>query len=40
LDIGIGSDAIFAVIALTFFATRIQTVVRSFDDRALMTLKD
>ena len=40
VEIGIGSDAIFAVIALTFFATRIQSVVRSFNDRALMTLKD
>ncbi len=40
VEIGIGSDAIFAVIALTFFATKIQGVVKSFDDRALMTLKD
>jgi hydrogenase-4 component E len=40
VEIGIGSDAIFAVIAMTFFATRIQTVLRTFDDRALMTLKD
>jgi hydrogenase-4 component E len=40
VEIGIGSDAIFAVIAMTFFATKIQSVVRSFDDRALMTLKE
>jgi hydrogenase-4 component E len=40
LEIGIGSDAIFAVITLTFFATRIRSVLFTFDDRALMALKD
>lgn len=40
VEIGIGSDAIFAVIVMALFATRIQTVLRTYDDRALMTLKD
>jgi hydrogenase-4 component E len=40
LEIGIGSDAIFAVIALTFFATQIRSKISTFDDRALMALKD
>jgi hydrogenase-4 component E len=39
VEIGIATDAIFAVIVMTFFATRIQAGLHSLDDRELMTLK-
>lgn len=39
VEIGIATDAIFAVVVMTFFATRIQAVVHSVDDFDLMTLK-
>lgn len=39
VEIGIATDAIFAVAVMSFFATRIQAVLHSVDDRELMTLK-
>jgi hydrogenase-4 component E len=39
VEIGIATDAIFAVVVMTFFAMRIQAKLHSFDDRELMTLK-
>lgn len=39
VEIGIATDAIFAVVVMTIFATRIQAKLHSFDDRELMTLK-
>jgi hydrogenase-4 component E len=39
VEIGIATDAVFAVVVMTFFATRIGAVLHSFDDRELMTLK-
>ena len=39
VEIGIATDAIFAVIVMSFFATRIHAVLHSVDDRELMTLK-
>jgi hydrogenase-4 component E len=39
VEIGIATDAIFAVVVMTFFARRIQAALHSVDDRELMTLK-
>lgn len=39
VEIGIATDAIFAVIVMSFFATRIEAVLHSLDDRQLRTLR-
>jgi len=39
VEIGIATDAIFAVVVMTFIATRIESVLHSLDNRQLTTLR-